>query len=78
MFTVRLEITVRVPRLHTVVRGTPDLGYRQWPALGEDTSLQVGPKFDWRLARCFCAPVGVITAGPPLVTPTATPVPAAN
>jgi hypothetical protein len=40
--------------------------------------LQVGPKFDWRLARCFCAPIGVITVGPPLVTPTATPVPAAE
>jgi hypothetical protein len=34
--------------------------------------LQVGPKFDWRLARCFCAPVGVIAVDPPLVTPTAT------
>jgi hypothetical protein len=29
LFTVRLEIAVRVPRLHIVVRGTPDLGYRQ-------------------------------------------------
>jgi hypothetical protein len=25
------------------------------PTSGEDTSLQVGPKFDWRLARCFRA-----------------------
>jgi hypothetical protein len=48
------------------------------PASGEDTSLQVGPKFDWRLARCFYAPVGVITIGLPLVTPTSTPVPAAD
>jgi hypothetical protein len=48
------------------------------PTSGEDTSLQVGPMFDWRLACCFCAPVGVITAGPPLVTPTAMPVPAAD
>jgi hypothetical protein len=38
----------------------------------------VGPKFDWRLTCCFCAPVGVITTGPPLVTPTATPVPATD
>jgi hypothetical protein len=27
----RLEIDTRVPRLHTVVRGTPVLGYRQIP-----------------------------------------------
>jgi hypothetical protein len=31
LFTVRLEIAARAPCLHTVVRGTPDLGYRQWP-----------------------------------------------
>jgi hypothetical protein len=29
--TARLEIAARAPSLHTVVRGTPDLGYRQWP-----------------------------------------------
>jgi hypothetical protein len=27
LFTMRLEIATRVPRLHTVVRGTPVLGY---------------------------------------------------
>jgi hypothetical protein len=48
------------------------------PASGEDTSLQVGPKFGWRLARYFYTPVGVITAGPPMVTPTAMPIPAAD
>jgi hypothetical protein len=31
LFTVRLGNTVRAPRLHTVVEGTPDSGYRQWP-----------------------------------------------
>jgi hypothetical protein len=31
LFTVRLEIVVRAPRLHTVVGGTPDSGYRQLP-----------------------------------------------
>jgi hypothetical protein len=45
------------------------------PASMEDTSLQVGPKSDWRLACCSCAPVDTITVGPPMVTPTATPVP---
>jgi hypothetical protein len=30
-FTSRLEIAARAPRLHTVVRGTPVSGYRQWP-----------------------------------------------
>jgi hypothetical protein len=39
----------------------------------EDASLQVGPKFYWRLARCSCAPVDAITVGPPLVMPSATP-----
>jgi hypothetical protein len=29
LFTVRLGNAVRAPRLHTVVRGTPDSGYRQ-------------------------------------------------
>jgi hypothetical protein len=29
LFTVRLEIAARAPCLHTVVRGTPDSGYRQ-------------------------------------------------
>jgi hypothetical protein len=28
LFTTRLEIAARVPRLHTVVRGTPVPGYR--------------------------------------------------
>jgi hypothetical protein len=28
-FTARLEIVARAPCLHTVVRGTPDSGYRQ-------------------------------------------------
>jgi hypothetical protein len=48
------------------------------PASGEDTSLQVGPKLDCRLARCFCALAGEITASPPLNTPTTTPAPAAD
>jgi hypothetical protein len=29
LFTTRLEIVARTPRLHTVVRGTPISGYRQ-------------------------------------------------
>jgi hypothetical protein len=48
------------------------------PTSGEDASLQVGPEFDWRSARCSCAPVDAVTAGPPVVTPTATPVSVAN
>jgi hypothetical protein len=31
LFASRLEIAARAPRLHTVVRGTPVSGYRQWP-----------------------------------------------
>jgi hypothetical protein len=31
LLTTRLEIAAWAPRLHAVVRGTPVLGYRQWP-----------------------------------------------
>jgi hypothetical protein len=48
------------------------------PASGEDTSLQVGPKLECRLARRFRVFADVITASPPSVTPTATSVPAAD
>jgi hypothetical protein len=57
------------PRVLTVAPGT---------ASGEETSLQVGPKLDCRLARRFRAFAVVITASPPLVTLTTTPVPAAD
>jgi hypothetical protein len=45
------------------------------PASGEDASLQVGPESDWQLACCSCASVDALTAGPPMVTPSATPIP---
>jgi hypothetical protein len=48
------------------------------PTSGEDTSLQVGPKLDWQLAHHFRAFADVITANPPLITPTAKSVPAAD
>jgi hypothetical protein len=32
LFTTWLKAAAWTPRLHTVVRGTPDLGYRQWPS----------------------------------------------
>jgi hypothetical protein len=48
------------------------------PASGEDASLQVGPKSDRRLDRCFCAPVAAITVGPPMAMPTAAPIPTAD
>jgi hypothetical protein len=48
------------------------------PTSGEDTSLQVGPKLDWRLACRFRALADVITSSPPSVTPNATSVPAAD
>jgi hypothetical protein len=48
------------------------------PTLGEDTSLQVGPKLDWRLARRFRALADVITASLPSGMPTAVSVPAAD
>jgi hypothetical protein len=48
------------------------------PTSGKDTSLQVGPKLDWRLARRFHAFADVITVNPPSVTPTAMSVPTAD
>jgi hypothetical protein len=48
------------------------------PTSGEDTSLQVGPKLDRRLARCFRALAVVITVSPSLVSSTATPVSAVD
>jgi hypothetical protein len=48
------------------------------PASGEDASLQVGPESDWRLDRCFSAPIAAITVGSPMATPTAVPIPMAD
>jgi hypothetical protein len=48
------------------------------PTSREDTSLQVEPKPDWRMARRFRALADVITVNPPSDTPTATSVPVAD
>jgi hypothetical protein len=48
------------------------------PTSGEDTSLQVGPKLDWRLARCFRVLADVISANPSSVTSSAMSVPVAD
>jgi hypothetical protein len=45
------------------------------PASKEDVSLQVGLESDWWLACCTCAPVDVITVGPPMVMSSASPFP---
>jgi hypothetical protein len=37
LFTTRLEIAMRAPRLHNVVRGTPVSGYRQYYSLRPGT-----------------------------------------
>jgi hypothetical protein len=70
---------VRAPRLHIVVRGTPDLGYRQWPPgppQGRIRACRWGQSLtDWLAASA--RPFDAITVGPPLVTLTATSVPAA-
>jgi hypothetical protein len=65
-----------VQRLHTVEEGTPDSGYRQWPwARLMGGCEPVGGAKVW-LACCSCAPVGAITAGPPM--PSAMPIPTAD
>jgi hypothetical protein len=55
LFTARLEIVARAPCLHTVVRGTPDSGYRQWPLgppQGRIRACRRGQSLigDWRAA----------------------------
>jgi hypothetical protein len=55
MFTTRLDIVAWAPRLHTVVRGTPVSGYRQWspgPPWGRIRAYRWGQSLigDWRAA----------------------------
>jgi hypothetical protein len=55
LFTTRLEIAAWVPHLHTVVRGTPVSGYRQWspgPPHGRVRACRWGQSLisDWRAA----------------------------
>jgi hypothetical protein len=54
-FITRLEIGAWVPLLHTIVRGTPIPGYRQWPPGPPQGRLQAcrwGQSLigDWRVA----------------------------
>jgi hypothetical protein len=77
LFTARLEIVARAPCIHTVVRGTPDSGYRQWPSgppQGRIRAYRWGQSFDRQLARCFHALAASLTS----VTPTSMPVPTAD
>jgi hypothetical protein len=48
------------------------------PASEEDVSLQVGPESDWWLACCTCVPIDLITVGPPMVMPPASPITTAD
>jgi hypothetical protein len=55
LFTMRLGIATRVPRLRIVVRGTPVPGYRQWlpgPPQGRIRACRWGQSLigDWRIA----------------------------
>jgi hypothetical protein len=77
LFTVRLEIAARAPCLHTVVRGTPDLGYRQWPPGPPQGRIQAC-RWDQSLTGDWPAASIVITANQSLVTSTATLVSAAD
>jgi hypothetical protein len=55
LFTTRLEIAVWAPCFHTVARGTPVSGYRQWPPgppQGRIRACRWGQSLigDWRVA----------------------------
>jgi hypothetical protein len=60
-----------VRRLYAVGEGSP-------AASREDASLEVGPGSGWWLDRCLRPSVAAITAGPPMVIPTVTSIPAAD
>jgi hypothetical protein len=81
LFSTWLEAAAWTPCLHTVVRGTPDSGYRQWPPSPPQRRKRAyrwGQKLDWRSACCFYALADTIIVSPPLVTPTVTPIPVAD
>jgi hypothetical protein len=55
LFTTRLEVAAWAPCLHTIVRGTPVSGYRQWPPgppQGRIRACRWGQSLigDWRAA----------------------------
>jgi hypothetical protein len=57
LFTTRLEIATRAPCLHTVVRGTPVLGYQQWPSgppQGRKRACRWGQSSIGTLLLCAC------------------------
>jgi hypothetical protein len=86
-FTTRPKIAAWVLRLHTVVRGTLVLGYRQWPrahlrggceptsGAKACTSPQHGLFCDW---CAVLVRVDALTINPPSVTPTGISVPATD
>jgi hypothetical protein len=81
LFAARLKIAAWTPCLHTIVRGTSDSGYQQWPPGPPQRRMQAcrwGQSLtgDWRAASVRFA--DVITVSPPSVTPTAMPVPVAS
>jgi hypothetical protein len=74
--SVRPGGVVRVQRLHTLEEGTPNSGYRQWPP-GPPQGRMRAYRWGQILLACYsCAPIGAITAGPPMSS--ATPIPAAD
>jgi hypothetical protein len=81
LLTSRPEIAALAPYLHTVVRGTPVSGYRQWPP-----GLPKGRERACRWGQSWFCLIGALllrarwrnTACSPLVTPTAMPVPTAD
>jgi hypothetical protein len=57
LFTTRLVIAARAPCLHTVVRGTPVPGYRQWPPgppQGRIRACRWGQSLIGALLPCAC------------------------
>jgi hypothetical protein len=57
LFTTRLETATWALCLHTGVRGTPDLGYRQWPPgppQGRKRACRWGQSLIGTLLLCAC------------------------
>jgi hypothetical protein len=81
LFVTRLRLAAWTPHLHTIVTGTPFLGYRQWPPgllQGRIRACRWGQSWICQLVRCFCALAGKITASPPSNMSTTTPISVAD
>jgi hypothetical protein len=76
LFSARLRVATEASCLHTVARGTPNPGYRQWPPgppQGRMRAYRWGQSLTGDRLAAPCAPIDAVTVGLPMVTLTTTP-----